>query len=236
MNRWVVQSLIPPMGVWFIRGLGKTMRWSVKGSAQVDRLYGEGKRMIIAFWHGQQLMMPLAYRGNGAHILISQHRDGELIYRIVRQFGFEAVRGSTTRGGSLALRQLIRLGRSGADLIVTPDGPRGPRHVVQRGIIHLAQATGLPIIPLSFACSKKKSCRVGINSSFPSRFLKGVLFGENRCGSNGRLMTELWKGNVKNWKPFSVRCWNTRQRWFVKSRRTLVRPLPRLLQNVVPSL
>jgi hypothetical protein len=56
-----------------------------------------------------------------------------------------------------ALRQLIELGQSGVDLVVTPDGPKGPRQVVQIGVIHLAKATGLPIVPLTFSCSKKKS-------------------------------------------------------------------------------
>ena len=123
----------------------------------MDELYRQGRRLIITFWHGRQLMMPLAYRGAEAHILISQHRDGELIHRIVTRFGGRSVRGSTTRGGAAALRQLIELGRSGVDLAVTPDGPKGPRQVVQIGVIHLAKATGLPIVPLTFSCSKKKS-------------------------------------------------------------------------------
>ena len=188
MKQWLSQNVVPPFGYSLIRVLGWTMRWSVQGSARIDQLYGEGKRMIIAFWHDQQLMMPLAYRGSSAHILISQHRDGELIRRIVQGFGFGAVRGSTTRGGSTALRELIRLGWAGEDLVVTPDGPRGPRHVVQNGVIYLAQVTGLPIIPLSFACSKKKSSRVGTNSFCHFPFLMDVLCGASLFGLNERLM------------------------------------------------
>lgn len=182
-------TMMATLGYQVIQGLGKTMRWSIQGADFVDQLYAQGKRMIIAFWHDQQLMMPLAYRGEGAKILISQHRDGELIYRIVKRFGFEAVRGSTTRGGGPAFRQLIRLGRSGSDLVVTPDGPKGPRHVVQKGVIHLAQATGLPIMPLTFACSKKKPFRVGISSLYPSLFPKDASFGDRLSGLSGRLMT-----------------------------------------------
>ena len=187
MKQWLLQDVFPLIGYWLIRVLSKTMRWSVQGSERVDQLYGEGKHMIIAFWHDQQLMMPLAYRGNGAHILISQHRDGELIRRIVKRFGFGVVRGSTTRGGGVALRQLIRLGRAGEDLVVTPDGPKGPRHVVQKGSIYLAQATGLPIVPLSFACSKKKSSRVGIDSFYHFHFLEDVLCGASLFGLTKRL-------------------------------------------------
>ena len=145
-----------------IRLLGKSMSWTTCGAEQVDRLYQEGRNIIIAFWHGQQLMLPLAYRGHQAQILISQHRDGELIYRIVRRFGFGAIRGSTTRGGQRAFRRLIYSGRQGIDLVITPDGPKGPRHCVQPGVVALAKVTGMPIIPLTFACSKKKSSPVGI--------------------------------------------------------------------------
>lgn len=151
------QRLVPPIGAWLIRFLGKAVRIRTEGAETVDELYRQGRRMIITFWHGRQLMMPLTYRGAEAHILISQHRDGELIHRIVTRFGFRSVRGSTTRGGVAALRQLIELGQSGVDLVVTPDGPKGPRQVVQIGVIHLAKATGLPIVPLTFSCSKKKS-------------------------------------------------------------------------------
>src|SRR5438552_8676350 len=101
-------------------------------------------------------MMPLAYRGSRVKIFISAHRGGELIARILTWFGFGAVRGSTTRGGSQALRQLVRAGRAGADLVVTPDGPRGPRCRAQAGVIELATLTGLPILPITFAASKKK--------------------------------------------------------------------------------
>ena len=168
------------------------MRWSVQGSNQVERFCGEGKHFILVFWHDQQFMMPLAYlayrKGASAHILISQHRDGELIRRIVKGFGFGTVRGSTTRGGITALRQLIRLGQAGEDLVVTPDGPKGPRHVVQKGVVYLAQVTGLPILPLSFACSKKKSSRVGINSFCRFPFLKDASCGANLFGLRKRAM------------------------------------------------
>ena len=112
-------------------------------------------------------MMPLTYRGTaGTYVLISQHQDGEIIARIVERFGHKAVRGSSTRGGVEALRELIRLGRSGVDLVVTPDGPKGPAQVAKMGVIQLAKASGLPIVPLAFGCSKKNTLRAGIASWF----------------------------------------------------------------------
>lgn len=166
VEKWLKLSVLPTIGASVIRGLGQSMCIETKGQESIDALYLEGKRVIIAFWHARQLMMPLTYRGTQAHILISQHQDGEIIARIVERFGFKAVRGSSTRGGVEALRELIRLGRSGADLVVTPDGPKGPAQVAKMGVIQLARASGLPIVPLTFGCSKKNTLRAGIASWF----------------------------------------------------------------------
>lgn len=193
-------AVLPPVGAWVIRFLERTLHLRTEGSDYVDDLYRQGRHIILAFWHGRQLMMPFIYRGSEAHILISRHRDGELIHRIVARFGLKAVRGSTTRGGHAALRKLIRLGRSGVDLVVTPDGPRGPRHVAQMGVIHLAKATGLPILPCTFSCSKKNSLRAGTASW--SRILgdAGCSSGGSRSGSRPRPPRGSSNRNALNWK------------------------------------
>jgi len=167
---WFKLSVLPPVGAAAIRVIARSMRCLTRGNEGVDALYREGHHIILAFWHAQQLMIPIGYRGTGSHVLISQHGDGEIIARIIARFGHEAVRGSSTRGGAGALRALIKLGRSGQDLVVTPDGPKGPRQVAKRGVVQLAKATGLPIVPLAFACSKKNSSRAGIVSWSHIRF------------------------------------------------------------------
>jgi lysophospholipid acyltransferase (LPLAT)-like uncharacterized protein len=102
------------------------------------------QRYIYAFWH-ETLLFPAARRAK-VHILISQHADGELIAQVCRHLGIGVVRGSSTRGGSQALLELLHCSRR-AHLAVTPDGPRGPRRRLQRGLILLASASGLPIVP-----------------------------------------------------------------------------------------
>ena len=193
VEKWLKLSVLPPIGAAVIRGLGRSMRIETRGHEQVDALYREGKRVIIAFWHARQLMMPLTYRGSQAHILISQHRDGEIIARIVERFGFQCVRGSSTRGGALALRELIRLGRSGADLVVTPDGPKGPRQFAKLGVVQLAKATGLPIVPLAFSCSKKNSSRAGIGSWSRIHGLGASICGAPPSGFREILMNRRWR-------------------------------------------
>lgn len=182
IEAWLKLSVLPPIGASVIRGLGRTMRMEARGYEQLDALYLESRHIILAFWHAQQLMIPVGYRGTQANVLISRHQDGEIIARIIARFGHRAVRGSSTRGGALALRELIRLGRSGADLVVTPDGPKGPRQVVKMGVIQLARASGLPIVPLAFGCSKKNTLRAGIASWFPIPGLVACISGERRSG------------------------------------------------------
>ncbi len=198
LETWLKLSVLPPIGASIIRGLGRSMRIDTKGQEQIDALYRDGKRAIIAFWHARQLMMPLTYRGAEAHILISQHQDGEIIARIVERFGFRSVRGSSTRGGVEALRELIRLGRSGVDLVVTPDGPKGPRQVAKSGVIQLARASGLPIVPLAFSCSKKNSSQAGTGSWSPIPGRADSFSGELPCGFLVNSTSRLSKRNAWN--------------------------------------
>src|SRR6476659_7077269 len=179
LERWAKLSLLPPVGAALVWGIAATMRLETRGQEEVDAVYRSGGHIILAFWHAQQLMIPSGYRGTGAHVLISQHGDGEIIARIIARFGHEAVRGSSTRGGSGALRALIKLGRAGKDLVVTPDGPKGPRQVAKLGIVQLAKATGLPIVPLAFACSTKQLFSSWDHFMVPYPFSRGLfLYGK----------------------------------------------------------
>jgi lysophospholipid acyltransferase (LPLAT)-like uncharacterized protein len=193
VENWLKLSVLPPIGASVVRGLGRTMRMDSLGHEQVDALYRQGRHIILAFWHAQQLMVPIGYRGAEANVLISQHQDGEIIARIISRFGHRAVRGSSTRGGALALREMIRLGRSGADLVVTPDGPKGPRQIAKLGVVQLAKATGLPIVPLAFGCSKKNSSGAGIGSWSHIRGLEASICGEPPSGFREILMNRRWR-------------------------------------------
>ena len=194
-EKWLKFSVLPPIGAAVIRGLGRSMRIDSQGYEPVGALYRQGGHIILSFWHAQQLMVALEVerRGIEANVLISQHQDGEIIARIVSRFGHRAVRGSSTRGGALALRELIRLGRSGADLVVTPDGPKGPRQVAKLGVVQLAKATGLPIVPLAFSCSKKNSSRAGTGSWSHIRGLEASICGAPLSGFRKTLMNRRWK-------------------------------------------
>ena len=124
---------------------------------------------IIAFWHCQMLLMLHTRFRNPISVLSSQSRDGDLAVATYKHWGVDAARGSSTRGGGAALRELIRRTRRGHSLAFTPDGPKGPPRVVKSGVIFVAQATGLPIVPIAFAAKKKSCCDRGTGWSSRTR-------------------------------------------------------------------
>jgi len=107
-------------------------------------------RYLYAFWHENILVPAYHYGRRDIHVLISEHADGQMIAEACRHLGFRVVRGSATRGGARAVRQMVRRSRS-AHLAITPDGPRGPRRQIQPGVVYLAALTGLPIVPFGIA-------------------------------------------------------------------------------------
>lgn len=121
--------------------------------------YAYGKdNAIFSLWHGRLMMIaPLKPCGKGMFVLISHHNDGELIAQAVERFGIHTIRGSSSKGGMSAGRDVIRMARKGENITITPDGPRGPARKVQPGIIQLASITGKVIIPTTYSISH---CRI----------------------------------------------------------------------------
>jgi lysophospholipid acyltransferase (LPLAT)-like uncharacterized protein len=147
-------GLAPPLAAGIIRILYFSQRRKIIGQERLESLWNEGQRVIFCFWHDQLLLMIKSYKGPGARILISASRDGELIARTMRCFGYDAVRGSSSRGGRAAFRSMVDLSRQPYDLAITPDGPKGPRHVIKPGVVELARLSGRAVVPLSFVCSR----------------------------------------------------------------------------------
>src|SRR5260370_6652572 len=149
-NPWLIR-LLGFLGAWLIRGWMGTVRYCFAFADKVHPADVRRERFIYAFWH-EAILFPAATRAK-IHILISQHADGELIARMCRHLGHGVVRGSSTRGGGIALLELLRCSKR-SHLAVTPDGPRGPRRQVKMGAIFMASITGLPIVPLGIGFSK----------------------------------------------------------------------------------
>lgn len=124
-------------------------RFEVEGEEHAAPFRPGGAPAVYVLWHGRLLPCTFARRGEGIAALISQHRDGEYIARIVEGWGFQPVRGSSSRGAAAALRQMVRMVRGGTSMAITPDGPRGPREVMKPGALLVAQLSGAPVIPVT---------------------------------------------------------------------------------------
>ena len=144
----------------YIRLVYYTSRWHIEGIEHIEPLHAAKRVYVGAYWHSRMMVMPHIWlrRAPGRplpmRVLISGHRDGQLISRAIAHFKFETITGSTTRGGHGALLALIRSIEEGVHCSVTPDGPRGPRMRLQPGIITLAALSGAPLIPATFAASR----------------------------------------------------------------------------------
>lgn len=165
---------MPPLAALLIRLTRRTMRLTFVGREALDAMRAAGRPYIHAFWHGHLFLMPYSYTGRRIAILVSAHQDGELIARTMRRFGHETIRGSTTAGGAAALRGAVRALRSGSDVGVTPDGPRGPRHRVQMGVIQAARLSGAPIVPVAFSASRRTLLGSWDRFLVPWPFSRGV--------------------------------------------------------------
>ena len=130
------------------RGVYRSLRFVVEGSEHQVSTWVAGEPVVFVTWHGRLLPLLYLYRGQGIVMLVSQHRDGEYLTRLGTKLGYDAVRGSSTRGGFPALRELVRKVKGGSSLAITPDGPQGPREVLKPGVLQVARITGAPVIPV----------------------------------------------------------------------------------------
>lgn len=166
----------------YIRFVWATGRWEIRGDTDVERLYGEGQPFIVSFWHGRLLMMPYGWgRSKAFHMLISAHRDGELIAHTVKHLGIDWIKGSTakgdkSKGGVQALRAMLKTLKGGAYVGMTPDGPRGPRMRASEGIITVARMSGAPIMPLTYGVRRGKVLKTWDRFLVPFPFSAGVLY------------------------------------------------------------
>jgi len=139
---------------WVIRALRATLRLRIVGGELPQACHDRNEGLIGVFWHSRLIMPVFAYRGKGFNVLISSHGDGEIIGTVMRKFGHKLVRGSSSKGGREAFKELVRLARENCDIGITPDGPRGPAEVVKPGVATLACLTKMPVIPMAYACSR----------------------------------------------------------------------------------
>lgn len=156
--------------LWLMAGTARLLAWGlcilystlrpVYVQQHFERCaWNGGTAVLLACWHGRMLYFPPLYYRQRFTILVSHSKDGEFVSRVLQCFGAHVTRGSSSRGGAKALREIVRKVRSGYHAALTPDGPRGPRYHVQPGIVAVAQKTGAAIVPVTYSARWKKVFR-----------------------------------------------------------------------------
>jgi lysophospholipid acyltransferase (LPLAT)-like uncharacterized protein len=171
--------LVQLAGFWIAVGLRllyRTLRIRVEDPAGVVARWRRGERVVWATWHDGIILLPLmktrVERRLRPRVMLSWHRDGEIAAQAVRRFGVRVIRGSSTRGWFGALRGLVDANARGDDLVVVPDGPRGPRHEAKEGVVQLARVTGLPVVAVGLAAEPVTRFRSWDRMQLPHPFAR----------------------------------------------------------------
>jgi len=171
LKHWIRRLILVAL-VWGISRSGRLVliNWHV-----FEQLRRQRQAYLVGVWHNC-IMALMALMGRDRYpIIVSRSRDGEDIQWISARFGIQPVWGSASAGGSAALRQSLRLLGGGNPLIVTPDGPRGPRYEVKPGVVALARKTRAPIVPLACSALRRWEFRSWDRMKLPKPFTKMVV-------------------------------------------------------------
>jgi lysophospholipid acyltransferase (LPLAT)-like uncharacterized protein len=176
-----VQAVLVWLGGLYLMFALRTTRWVLDGADHLATATS-GKATVAAFWHEHLALMPMLWltlcrrdptqRG---HVLVSQHRDGRLIGSVLRRFRVGVVHGSSTRGGASSVLTVLPLLARGEHLIITPDGPRGPRRVAAKGVAQIAGMAGVTVLPCAAQTSRRRVLRSWDRTIIPLPFGRGVL-------------------------------------------------------------
>jgi lysophospholipid acyltransferase (LPLAT)-like uncharacterized protein len=176
---FLMSKVLPPFLYMFLVLLRLTLRVEYVNTSPIGVVSSKNPGFIVCFWHARLLMMPFAKKWGPIKVLISRHRDGEFIARVIRFFNVGTIRGSYKKMSISSLREIIGNLRAGIDIAITPDGPKGPRYTVKTGIIELARLSGKTIVPVTYGAGKKKLFNHGTGSFSPTLFRKLFFSGEN---------------------------------------------------------
>jgi lysophospholipid acyltransferase (LPLAT)-like uncharacterized protein len=137
-----------------IKLIGRTVRFEIEGWENWEAASSNGKIPIYTFWHNRVFLSTYFWKQRRIVVMTSRSFDGEYIARFIQRFGYGAARGSSTRGATGAVVEMVRLMRAGCPTAFTIDGPKGPRYLAKMGAVLLAKKTGHPILPFTITARK----------------------------------------------------------------------------------
>ncbi len=176
----VARSFIPALAVFLVRALALTLRWRV-----VDRcgFSTRSQPVVGVFWHNRLLVVPVFYNrfsgGRKGYCLTSPSKDGAIVAGVMDRFNIGSVRGSSSRRGATAMREMAAVLEAGNDMAITPDGPKGPRYFFHPGALKLAQLSGKALVLVHVDYSRYWELKSWDGFRIPKPFARvDVVFGE----------------------------------------------------------
>ena len=163
LDNFFIKQTISLIGIMYILLTYYTSRVTFSNQSKIDSLSKNNENFIYAFWHDQLLMCPFTWKNDlDILVLISKHKDGDIISRVISYLGFKTIRGSTNnpekiknKGGFIAAKKILSSLKKNICVGIAPDGPRGPRHEVAEGIINIARMSNKKIIPVALGFKSK---------------------------------------------------------------------------------
>src|SRR5437773_268108 len=152
-DRWLIRAADLAFFI-LIKLIGRTVKFEIVGWENWEAASRDGKIPIYTFWHNRVFLSTYFWQRRAIVVMTSRSFDGEYIARFIQRFGYGAARGSSTRGATGAIVEMIRLMRAGCPTAFTIDGPKGPRYVAKMGAVLLAKKTGNPILPFTITARK----------------------------------------------------------------------------------
>jgi lysophospholipid acyltransferase (LPLAT)-like uncharacterized protein len=182
MMKKILDAVVPAVAGWLIWALtyllSSTIRWTFIGKENFDTIMSN-TGSVAEFWHGEMLMLPYTHRHKKVAIIISKSKDGDIATAVINRFGFDAVRGSSSRGAETAILETMELLKNKYTIGLAGDGPKGPYHVMKPGPIWFAQKMGMPLIPVTARFKHYVQLKSWDRFLIPMPFTKAVaIYGE----------------------------------------------------------
>ena len=182
LRRPGVQSTLGWSVAQYMRLVRRSTKWEIRHADRVAHILGSGNGVIALTWHSRFMMLTAAWKADelDPYVMISRSRDGAVVAGTCKALGLKTIRGSAPKkgkykGGDKAAAAAMTAIRSGGCVVITPDGPRGPRQRLGEGPLRLARATGAPLMPCTFSVARRKQFDSWDRFVLPKLFGKGLI-------------------------------------------------------------
>jgi lysophospholipid acyltransferase (LPLAT)-like uncharacterized protein len=183
----------------------KSARTTVLGEDRYNELRKRKVPVILLIWHGRIFFAPYFFRRRGIMPLVSPSEDGEIIAQIIARWGYKNLRGSSSHSIIRAWNEMKKELEKGGELIIVPDGPRGPGRKMKPGAVKLAKETGAYLVPFTFSSSKKKTLKSWDRFLIPKPFTRFVAIYGNPISVDPGLNNEQMEDKLREVEEYMIR-------------------------------